>query len=210
MASSNEWTVFIDRCFAKRLRSEKFSLLVSAFYSKTPLAGHTLVAIVLRRRSTGRPAPDPRIPLFVDSLLSLGYITSSDVLQVLLRATDGHSQDHHAEQCQATNELPLYSSLELDEILFQQLTKHFSTGHCPKNSKDVRSTLSAIAQWTYILGSKLNSTILMRQTGIKTQQQQKCIAMACEGLGLLIVAILENPKVINVMNSALPKGIHIL
>ena len=79
---------FFEACLRRRLTQEKFRTVFTAFHDQNSLRGLKLADSIF----ASRPGltSDPRLPLYVLELLSIKFISVSDVLSSLLPRSPGH------------------------------------------------------------------------------------------------------------------------
>lgn len=197
-----EWTVLLDRCLENRIHADVFAALVTQLHVKSPLPGRKLATLLFKPRAPGLISIDPRIPVYLEQLLALKKVDVSDVLSAtfqyskdrLPKAGDDDSQQHAQ-----WNNPP-----ELEEIVFHRLHKVFQSEERPLNGTEGIRTLLVVTRWMQaMVTSHTSDTMIQAMAGIQTQPQQHLINVR-EGLGMLVVGIIENQKMLQILEN--PKG----
>lgn len=196
-----EWTVFLDRCLERRIQSEVFSEAVARLHARSPIPGRRLAVLLLRPRAAGLISIDPRIIVYLESLLSLKKVDASDVLCATLL----FSKDRLPKTADAiTKNTRWHNPPELEEIVFHRLSKAFVTQERPENGTEGVHTLLVVTRWMQaMITSHTSDTMIQAMAGIQQQPQQSSINVR-ECLGLLVVGIIENSKMLQILDN--PKG----
>jgi mediator of RNA polymerase II transcription subunit 5 len=202
-----EWTLFIDKCLAFRTDTDLFAEATTLLQTRSPLPGHRLAALLVKPRAAGVNSVDPRVLVYAERLLALRKVDAADVLAAAFQ----FSKDRPLQASDNTN--PKDSSqwqnpAELDEILFHRLQKAFS-GERPErpgtNAEAVR-TVKIVTRWmSAMVTSHTNDSMLQVMAGIQQQPQQQSINVR-EALGMLVVGLIENGKILQLLNRDEFKG----
>ena len=198
---TKEWTVFLDRCLAQRIQADLFVAAVAQLHSKSPLPGQKLATLLLRPRSPGLGSIDPRIIVYLEQHLALRRVDACDVLS----STFLYSKDRLPKTGDTTTKDAQWNNPpELEEIVFHRLHKSFAAEERPLNSTEGIRTIIVVTRWMQaMVTSHTNDTMIQAMAGIQQQPQQQSINVR-EGLGMLIVGIIENSKILQILNN--PKG----
>lgn len=196
-----EWTVFLDRCLERRIQSDLFAAAVAQLHSQSPLPGRKLAALLIRPRSPSSSSLDPRIIVYLEQLLALNKVDAADVLS----STFLYSKDRLPKNSDTTSkDAPWNNPPELEEIIFHRLHKAFAAEERPMNSTEGIQTLIIATRWMQtMVTSHTSDTMIQAMAGIQQQPQQQSMNVR-EGLGMLVVGIIENPKILQILNN--PKG----
>jgi mediator of RNA polymerase II transcription subunit 5 len=197
-----EWTVFLDRCIEHRIRPDLFDAAAAQLHAKSPLPGAKITALLLRPRTKNAGSVDPRVIVYLERLLAIKKVDASDVLASAFQ----YSKDRLPKT--GTNESPKdaeqYNPPEMEEIVFHRLSKSFQAEERPLNNTEGLRTLVVVTRWMQVMvTSHTNDTMIQAMAGIQQQPQQQSINVR-EGLGMLVVGVIENPKMLNILNN--PKG----
>ncbi|KAI9757383.1 MAG: mediator complex subunit [Candelina submexicana] len=206
---SQEWTKLLDRCLLARVKGPKFSAFCKALYSKNPIASSKLANIFIRPRASSALTVDPLIPSYIECLLALEQISVPDALRTLLR----YSRLYHSDEAlyprgdQSEDINNLYHGPDLEQILLFRYAKCFITGGRPKNAHEAYSTLRAVATWmSAIVTASTKDEMMQDLAGVGNSTQPEAIAVR-EAVGMLVVALAENGRVMSVLDGQCPKDV---
>lgn len=199
-----EWTVFLDRCVNQRVEAGLFDAATVQLHQKSPLPGHKLAALLLKPRKPNAISVDPRVTLYLERLLALKKVDASDVLSATfyyskdrLPKTGDDSLEKEPKWC---NPPPL------EEIVCHRLQRAFANEERPLNNTEGLQTLIVITRWMQaMVTSHTNDTMMQAMAGIQHQPQQQSIDLR-EALGVLIVGVIENSKILMILNHPTAKG----
>jgi mediator of RNA polymerase II transcription subunit 5 len=197
--SSQQWEKVIQGSLQRRLRGETFGDFVKELSKTTPITGGELADILLGQQKLLPRIVDPLIPVYADVLLESNRINTSHLLAALFK----HSRQYKARKSEddapdtAKSETP-YNPAELEYQILDQLTRSFVPGGTrPKMQEEVRATLRVLAEWMSAVATEGDALL-------QTLEQQSILMI--DSLGMLGIAMLENPKVIGIIDTAMPKG----
>ncbi|KAF2004849.1 Med5-domain-containing protein [Amniculicola lignicola CBS 123094] len=196
-----EWTRFLDRCLENRIRTDVFDAATAQLYSKSPLPGRKLAALLLKPRSASASSLDPRVVVYVERLLALKRFDASDVLAAAYQYSRDHpTRSEDAGRATKDGSPRWYSPLELEEVIFHRLHKAFSTAERPVSNSEAVKTLIAVSRWmSAMVTSHTSDSMIQAMAGIQQQPQQQSINVR-EGLGMLVVGLIENGRILELLN----------
>ncbi|OAG07236.1 Med5-domain-containing protein [Paraphaeosphaeria sporulosa] len=196
-----EWALFLDRCLENRIDIDLFAAAATQLHTRSPLPGHKLAALLVKPRAAGLNSVDPRVIVYAERLLALKKVDASDILAAAFQ----FSKDRPIQSSDNTNPKDpsrWQNPSELDEILFHRLHKAFS-GERPErpasNAEGTRTVKAAIRWMSAMVASHTNDSMLQAMAGIQQQPQQQSINVR-EGLGMLVVGLIENVKILQLLN----------
>jgi mediator of RNA polymerase II transcription subunit 5 len=199
-----EWTVFLDRCLAQRVLADVFEAATVQLYQRSPLPGRKLVALLLKPRSPNAISVDPRVVTYLERLLALKKVDASDVLS----ATFHYSKDRSPKTGDDSLEKqPRWcNSPDLEELVCHRLQRAFATEERPVNNTEGLQTLIVTTRWMQaMVTSHTSDTMMQAMTGISQHPQQHSINVR-EALGVLVVGLIENSKILMILNHPTAKG----
>jgi mediator of RNA polymerase II transcription subunit 5 len=204
-----EWTVFLDRCLQNRVQADLFDAAIAQLHRKSPLPGRKLAALLLKPRAASASNVDPRVIIYLERLLALKKVDASDVLS----STFYYSKDRFIKTGPETSEKePKWSnSSELEEVVCHRLHKAFAAEDRPVNNTEGMQTLIVATRWMQaMVTSHTSDTMMQAMSGIQQPQQQSINVR--EALGVLVVGLIENSKILLILNHPTAKGryLHIL
>ncbi|KAL5440422.1 hypothetical protein PMIN06_009684 [Paraphaeosphaeria minitans] len=196
-----EWALFLDRCLENRIDIDLFAAAATQLHTRSPLPGHKLAALLVKPRAAGVNSVDPRVVVYAERLLALKKVDASDILAAAFQ----FSRDRPIQSSDNTNPKDpsrWQNPSELEEILFHRLHKAFS-GERPErpvsNAEGARTVKAAIRWMSAMVASHTNDSMLQAMAGIQQQPQQQSINVR-EGLGMLVVGLIENGKILQLLN----------
>jgi mediator of RNA polymerase II transcription subunit 5 len=199
-----EWTAYLDRCLSQRVPVDVFDAATAQLYRKSPLSGRKLAALLLKPRSPCTNNVDPRVIIYLERLLALKKVDASDVLS----ATFYYSKDRQPQAGGDVleGESRWSNSPELDELVCHRLHKNFTTEERPLSNTEGLQTLIVVTRWMQaMVTSHTSDTMMQAMAGISQQPQQQSINVR-EGLGVLVVGLIENSKILLILNHPTTKG----
>lgn len=144
-ASMKAWDAFLDKCLFERLSLADFESSAPPLHSKHPLPPDALADLLLRPRAGNKDSLDPRIPLYLQSALVLGYVDAPAILKALYNYSTSHSQSQSAED--GLPEVRWRSSYSAEEVLFYHLTKAVVQGGAIAKPEDAVRMMDIVAKW---------------------------------------------------------------
>ncbi|KAL5114291.1 mediator complex subunit [Pleosporales sp. CAS-2024a] len=193
-----EWTLFLDRCIQHRIQPDIFDAAAAQLHANSPLPGLKIATLLLRPRAANASSVDPRVIIYLERLLALKKVDASDVLSSVFQ----HSRDRLPKTGQAASSkgAAWHNPPELEEVIFHRLSKAFQAEERPVSSTEGLQTLVVVTRWIQtIVTSHTSDTMIQAMAGIQQQPQQQSINVR-EGLGMLLVAVIENPKMLSIVN----------
>jgi mediator of RNA polymerase II transcription subunit 5 len=195
---SEIWTAFLDGCFQKRLRAEQFEKFSIELYQRSPIMERKLADILLGRQELLNTMVDPLLPVYADTLLESNRLSSSDLLGALFKRSANFTvTTPRGDDSSAAGENK-HNPPELEYTILDQLTRSYIPGgKRPITQQETRAALRILAEWMTAMTSSADALLQ------SLDQQSVTI---CDSLGMLATAMLENPRVIGVIDTAMPKG----
>lgn len=144
-ASMKAWDTFLDKCLFKRLSLADFESSAPLLHSKHPLPPDAIADLLLRPRAGNKDSLDPRIPLYLQSALGLGYVDAPAILKALYNYSTSHSQSQSADH--GLPEVRWRSSYSAEEVMFYQLTKAVVQGGAIAKGEDAVRMMDIVAKW---------------------------------------------------------------
>lgn len=202
---SKEWAYLLDCCLQHRVDADLFDAAVAQLSGKLPISGRKLAALLLRPRTAEATSLDPRIIIYCDRLLALKKIDAADVLAAVF----SHSRDRHpTDESSSAKDDPSrwYNPPELEEVNFFRLSRAFLAGERPVSVAEGVQTLAIVSKWmSAMVSSHTNDSMIQAMAGFQQQPHQQSIIIR-EGLGMLVTALIENAKVLELLNRVQAKG----
>ncbi|KAF2127404.1 Med5-domain-containing protein [Dothidotthia symphoricarpi CBS 119687] len=205
-SSVKEWKLFFERCVEQRIQSDLFEAAAAQLHAKSPLPGRKLTGLLLQPRSTGVCSVDPRMLIYLERLLASKKVDASDVLSATFQYSKDRSPgtgDHGSSQ-----EPRLINPPELEEIVFHRLAKAFAAEERPVDNTEGLRTIIILARWMQcMVTSHTSDTMIQAMAGIQQQPQQQSINVR-EGLGMLVVGLIENSRILRLLNNPKTKDLR--
>ncbi|QDS76596.1 hypothetical protein FKW77_007518 [Venturia effusa] len=192
------WERVVRSSLEKRVRGEMFIKFVRELDSTTFISGRDLADILLEQQKLLPQTVDPLIPVYAQTLLEEKRVSTSDLLSALFK----HSR-HHAntkvdvESSNGTRSPLSFSPAELEYQILDQLSKAYAPGGTrPSTQEEVRATLKVLSEWMSAVATEGDALL-------QTLDQQSTLMI--DSLGMLGIAMLENQKVIGLVDTAISK-----
>lgn len=145
LASMKAWDAFLDECLFKRLSLADFESAAPLLRSKHPLPADALADLLLRPRAGNKDSLDPRIPLYLQSALALGYVDAPALLKALYRYSTSHAQSN--SEAEGLPEVRWRGSYAAEEVMFYRLTKAVVQGSAIGKGEDAVRIMDIMAKW---------------------------------------------------------------
>jgi mediator of RNA polymerase II transcription subunit 5 len=201
-----KWALFLDRCLEYRIQADTFDTLVTQLHAKWPLPGPKLAAVLLRPRSASAKSVDPRVIIYAERLLALKKFDTSHLLFAAFhRSKDrpGAGEEHSPKDSWQWRNPP-----ELEEIIFYRLQKAYSGEERPVTNAEGYRTLSIVTRWmSTMVISHTSDSMMQAINGTERQPQDQQQAMNNrEALGVLVSGLIDNGKILQLLNRDELKG----
>ncbi|OCK81468.1 Med5-domain-containing protein [Lepidopterella palustris CBS 459.81] len=206
--SLKEWTVFIDRCLEQRVRADRFEAASNQLHIKSPISGRKLSEALLRPRSSSANTVDPLIVVYLERLLALKRFDASDLLSQAFKWSRDYPPKTGDERVGPKDDQSRWRNPpELEEIIFNRLHKAFHSGERPQNPHEARETLTIVSRWmSAVATAHTSDSMIQEMTGLQQPQQQSINLR--EALGMLVVGLIENLRVIEILNNGRLKDVR--
>ena len=199
---AKEWTLFLAGCLDRRIQPDLFDAAATQLHAKSPLPGRKIAGLLLRPRTVNAHTADPRVIIYLERLLALKKVDASEVLSSAFQ----YSKDRLPKTGDDDNAKDdrWHNPPELEEVIFHRLSKGFQAEERPVNNVEGLRTLIVVTRWMQaMVTSHTSDTVMQAMAGIQQQPQQQSINVR-DGLGMLMIGIIENPKMLSILNN--PKG----
>lgn len=146
---------FFEACLRKRLSPDKFKALFMTFHGQYPsLRGRKLVQSLLNDRSPEPPLIDPRLPLYIKELLSMGVIGTADVLSSLLpRPSEPPLTGQPSLDDQQILEINGVQKPTIAGLVLQMITAEVADGLLRTNQEVLETLASIVSLVSLVPGS---------------------------------------------------------
>ncbi|ROW06053.1 hypothetical protein VMCG_04710 [Cytospora schulzeri] len=233
--SYKEWDRFLQQALVQRLDFDKFAEYAPLLHSRYPLGPAPVADLLLRPATWNRYTLDPRVPLYMQTLLDLKYIDTPAILKALYRYSTCHvlADRKNAEQKQneaeggdktsdkqhkdGNKEVTRWqSSFSSEEVIFYRLTKAVAQGAAIKNSRDSLEVSTVMAQWMVLFTAASaafppEEDVMMGGAGgarrDKVSQQSKDdMENSRAAFVMLLLGVCENHVVLEALSKPSAKG----
>ena len=209
------WAKFLSHSLAARLSPSTFESYIPLIATKNPLTSPRICDIFLRPNKYNDVSLDPRIPRYLQILLSEGLVDCAGILKALLKYSsfqsfrmdhtnaggDGLQRENREEKKRWGN------SYAVEEMLFYRLAKTISSGQGPRDAQEAVEVLLLCMKWMEIVTMAMGSDaheMLNLGAHHGSPQEMGMVGMA---LGTMMVAVVGNEKILGVLGKAnCPKG----
>lgn len=202
-----EWSKFFDYCLHCRIHPDVFDEYTVQLHKKSPLSGAKLATLLLKPREPAAASVDPKVVVYCERLLVLEKVNAADVLAATFQYSKDRppkaEEDHNASKDDPTQ---WQNPPELEEIIFDRLHKWFASGERPVTGTERLGAVSIVSKWmTSMITSHTNDSMIQAIAG-GVQQPPQSSMFVREGLGMLVVDMLENQKTLELLNRDQAKG----
>lgn len=207
-----DWTRFISRSLEHRIPADLFAAAATQLHTQSPIPGQK-IAVALLRPQNALSTIDPRVIIYFERLLALKLFDAPDVLCAAFlfskdyrpsskTADNATSTDGNSNAKRPRRKIPS----ELEEIIFHRLHKAFAAEERPVSVNEGIRTLRVVTRWmAEMVTAHTSESMIQAMAGMQQQPEQKSINVR-EGLGMLVVGVIENSKMISILNHPRGKG----
>jgi mediator of RNA polymerase II transcription subunit 5 len=207
---AKEWTTFIHQCLLQRIPETEFYSLSKLLIARNSLPGSNVLQILLKSRGNSVVPYEPLVPKYTVKLLLLGRIVLPEVLTILLDQSL-LSETKEGQSIKGIDLSPQIAKLKVDDSLasdfnvIQEVTAAFNNGATLQSASDISRTLSTISKW---ISAILSRTAKDQAEGIGHASLTASVFAVplFEAIGILLVALLENERVMQFICSAHNRG----
>jgi hypothetical protein len=198
-SSRQQWVKVVRGSIERRLRGEIFISVVKELDNTISISGRELADILLDQQKRLPRTVDPLLPVYADTLLEEQRISTSDLLSALFKHSRQYSPSKQEKNSpKGVKAEQTCSPAELEYRILDQLSRAYAPGGTrPTMQQEVRATLKVLAEWMSAVATEGDALL-------QTLDQQSVLMI--DSLGMLGIAMLENQKVIGVIDTAMPKG----
>ena len=195
-AHSVSWKRLFKNSLSLRLRKAQFEKLSNQLYSQCPIAGQELVDLLLNCQDGSGPVADPLVSTYLESLLISGKTDAAHVLDGLY-IDSRYSQLSVALEETVQRKRTRKMTNDLDSRTFIVLLRQFIAKKLPTSPEEARGVLQSLSKWMLAVSS-FHVTLM--------QVLDPDALATCDGLGMLIISVLENTRMIGLIDHACSKG----
>lgn len=225
-SQKSKWGIFIRRCLRQRIDKTQFQNLAVQLWSKEQTVGQDIAKHFTACAYPAKATLDVLLRVYMESLLEIGLMTSSDVLEAIAHtslgrlraahrknmASTGSKQDKHDSMLADQKDTDVAVSLgttntehdvNVEIAVLEILTKAYVGRRQPKTPLDAKRCLTVTSIWM----DSVCLTSSAAQDSIKTALDVHA-PLLCDALGFFGLALLENPRIHHVIADRLPPALH--
>jgi mediator of RNA polymerase II transcription subunit 5 len=180
--SHTAWTTLFQNCFRGRIRATQLGNAFSELWSTQPIAESQLASIIF---TSGAPGIDPLINEYLEQILRVTSVDTSDILIALL----AHSR--YALRKAASTRTP--TSNAFFEYVLSMLVRLVASGERPKSAREARNVVRALGEC--LTACRAHEMVLAMQNGGVMPISDPQVVASFETLATLAIALLNNPGV---------------
>ncbi|KAF2100783.1 Med5-domain-containing protein [Rhizodiscina lignyota] len=201
------WDILFKQSFERRLPGDKFSKFINQLHDRSPAPGARLAAIFFDRVSATTVPGDPRIAIYIDSLLESLLVDVSDVLKAMFLRSCARNQLAAQQHGTPKTKGRSLNSPQLESNILNQLSRLLVTGPRPKTPTEARSCLQTLVEWTAAVVTINSNESMMQAMGAEVEQHKQLeSAIVRESIGQFWLAALENVKFSGLVDVGLGKN----
>jgi mediator of RNA polymerase II transcription subunit 5 len=207
-AALDQWRRFLSLAIAKRLDPDNFEAYVPLLLSKHPLPPTLVADLLLRPSTSNKDSLDPRVPQYLQVLLSLRCVNITSILVALYRYSTLHAQSQMdiPDANAANNRLRWRNSYSSEEVIFYRLTKAVAHGSGIKTEKEALETAKVMAKWMALFSAASASFGADVMGALHSSQAKDEMESARAALVMLLLGVCENQMVLNALGRPLGAG----
>lgn len=224
-SSTNEsiayWAHFLDRCVRERLDTERFQTFVSVVQKSHRLPSRAIADLLLRPSPSNNASLDPRIPLYLQTLGSMGYIDMPSILEAMYKYSSSHTlvesqqalpdktgDDGHKNGIETQDRLQKrtwwINSYWQEDHIFYALTKWVVEGRAIKDHHTALDLIKILSKWI-MLFTAASSALATDFLG-RVQNAQVELESSRAGLVAVLLCIRENHVLRGAISKPAAKG----
>ncbi|WEW55466.1 mediator complex subunit [Emydomyces testavorans] len=150
-----EWALLLEKCICQRIIVSEFRDFSKIMMRRHPISGKELIRIVLDARLASNIMWDPLIPLYVEALQRLGYVSVPEILKPLLSYStlydDSYPVSKTGSDGKGVKRKKKASTLMTDNKIIQNAMTAITLGRGPKSTRGAIDILNVIATWISML-----------------------------------------------------------
>jgi mediator of RNA polymerase II transcription subunit 5 len=164
----------------------------------------------LKPREPAAVSIDPKVIVYCERLLVLKKVNAADVLAATFQYSKDRPPRAEVEQNVSKDDPSRWlNPPELEEVIFDRLHKLFASGERPETGNERLGAVTIVSKWmTAMITSHTNDSMIQAMAG-GVQQPPPSSMFVREGLGMLVVDMLENQKTLELLNREQAKGRYI-
>lgn len=202
------WGTFIDKCLRDRLDTVRFESFARLIYAKHRLPPAAIADLFLRPTPKNEQSLDPRIPLYLNTLGTLGYVDTPSLLKALYKYSSSHAlvesqqampqKDAHQENKHEDRPFRWKNSYWAEDHIFYALTKWVVEGRAIKDTQAALEMVRIISKWValFTAASAAFAADLLGQM----QKAQVEMESSRAGLVAVLMCFRENPVLLNAIS----------
>ncbi|KAK7550831.1 mediator of RNA polymerase II transcription subunit 5 [Phyllosticta citricarpa] len=199
------WHIFIDTCLRKRLATDDYDKLARDLRARIPKDGAALSEALLRPKTLSAFYFDPLVVVYLERSLALDLLDPPHILEALFRhAREANAATDRSQPESWNVKSQSYVSPELEELVFARLSRAYMINERPKKVSEAQKTLALLTKWMSTMSSTQAAESVINSIAEGTQGHRTTTIMS---LGLLVIAVLEHPKIAGVLEKASPKWV---
>jgi mediator of RNA polymerase II transcription subunit 5 len=176
------WSTLFRNCFGHRIRATQVDKPIAELWSIQPIPGSQLASILF---TSGAPGIDPLIAEYLEIILRVTTIDTSDILVALL----AHSR--YALRKTAPTRAPISNAFF--EYVLSMLVRLVASGQRPKSTREARNVVRALGEC--LTACRAHEMVLLMQNVEVVQSPDPQVVASFETLATLAIALLNHPDV---------------
>lgn len=187
----------------------KFESYAKLLHNQSPLRSVRITSVLLQPQYAAALTVDPLLPLYIEALIRCDLIIIPDVLRVLIQHTRLRPSDSSNDHTPRTGGKTLprkYNAPQLEESILFKISRFQATGQRPKGPREALQTLKAAAEWMSMAVTGSGSSVMLSDVDGGPNHPSPEVLALREAVGMLAVSLVENPRVLDLLNGMCPKG----
>lgn len=230
------WDQFLTQALRKRLDPDRFADYVRILAARHHLGPGPVADLFLRPNPWNRYTLDPRMPLYLQTLLDLQFVDLQAVLMglfrystavTLVKKSQGQQEAHNSKGIKSSpsgdgamdgdgeDVVRWQSSFSSEEVIFYRLTKAVASGSAIRHGRDAMQISVMMARWMQLFAAASNAlppeheddVILGGDVlGAAAKRTRDDLENARAAFVMLLLGIFENPTLVEALGTPAAKG----
>jgi hypothetical protein len=201
-ACNTSWKKLFSHCLGHRLRKPQFEHLSNELYIEQPIPPHEIVDILLNCQDGSSPVADPLLSIYLESLFLTQKINAAHLLDGLYIDSRYCIQPSNAPEETLQRRKSRQMTNDMGSRIFVILLRHFVSGKLPTTPEEARQVLKCLSKWMDAVAAFHTSMLQMMQVFDSDGLAD------CDALGSLVIAVLENVRMIGIIDHAASKAVR--
>ncbi|KJZ75565.1 hypothetical protein HIM_05028 [Hirsutella minnesotensis 3608] len=214
--STAYWSRFVSKCIVKGLENDIFRQFVPLVHDAHPLPPIFIADFFLKPQPNNSVSPNPRIPLYVQILIQLGYVDAPSILQVLLKHSSLHLHfpqprngpiEPRAESEGGRTRLWNMSAWA-EEFMFYQIIKMVVEGSAFRDTRAALILVKVVCKWMNLYTSAATTFAANLLGDVQSSQARDELEVSRAAFVPLLLRLVETQTLVKIISKPVVKGLR--